>query len=156
MPYPGWINFREQIIKAVKLLADTKIVQTIERYSLKYSDIIEGKNRDERIQMINMDIRVGRHTVKEERFTVRVEIPHNNFLNIIQIAADAIARLPDGQERNGTLVDTDTLCDYTTRDLRKFLDELPTRLDTIHSENKTMFFDCLKLETINYLEPVYE
>src|SRR5262249_21946701 len=140
MPYSGWIEFKGRIVKAIKLLLDTKIIQAIERYSIRYSDIIEGEKLNERIQMINMDIRVGSHIVKEEIFTVRVEIPHGSFLNVIQIAAEAAAPLPDGNEKSGTLVDTDTLCNYQTNDLKKFVDELPARLDEIHDENKEMFF----------------
>jgi uncharacterized protein (TIGR04255 family) len=144
IPYSGWPKFRDRIVKAV------------ERYSLKYDDIIEAGNLAERIQMINMDIRIGSHTVKEEQFTVRLEIPHNNFINIVQIASAATAKLIDGHVRNGILVDTDTILNHQTSDLRKFLDELPSRLDAIHTENKMMFFECLKPETIASLEPVYE
>ena len=97
MPYLGWIKFREQLVKAVALLIDTKIVQTIDRYSLKYIDVIEGRNLAEQIQRINMDIRVGSHTVKEETFAVRLQILHDNFLNIIQIAAPVIANMAGGQ-----------------------------------------------------------
>ena len=156
MPYLGWIKFKERIVKAVALLIDTKIVQTIERHSLKYIDVREGRNLAEQIQRINMDIRVGSHTVKEETFTLRLQIPHDNFLNIIQIAAPVIANMASGQVREGTMVDTDTLCNYQTNDLKKFTDELPNRLEAMHVENKKVFFECLKPETISYLEPVYE
>ena len=156
LPYPGWINFRGQIIKTVKLLADTKIVQNIERYSLKYIDVIDGRNLEEQIQRINMDLRIGSHTLKEETFTVRLQISHDSFINIIQIAAPVNVNMVDGNVRNGALVDTDTICNHQTSDLRQFIDELPNRLDEIHLENKKMFFACLTPETIIYLEPVYE
>jgi uncharacterized protein (TIGR04255 family) len=102
-----------------------------------------------------MDIRVGSHTVKEEKFTVRLEIPHDIFINIIQIAVPATATMVDGEKRLGALVSIDTISNYQTSDLIKFKDELPNRLDAIHIENKEMFFDCLKQETIDYLEPIY-
>ena len=156
MPYLGWIKFSERIAKVVELLMDTKIVQTIERYSLKYVDMVDGENLAKQIQRINMDIRVGSHTVREETFTVRLEIPHDNVINVIQVAAPATATMPDGQVRKGALVDIDTICNYQTSDLSKFTDELPTRLDAIHTENKKMFFDCLRQETVEYLEPIYE
>lgn len=156
MPYLGWIKFSERIAKIVELLRDTGIVQTIERYSLKYIDIIEGETLAEQIQRINMDIRVGSHVVKEETFSVRIEIPHENFINVIQIAAPAKLTKPDGQVRNGILVDIDSICNYQTSDLSKFTDELSARLNLIHTENKKMFFNCLKQETIIYLEPIYE
>ncbi len=155
MPYSGWIEFRKRIIKIISLLVDTKIIKAIDRYSLKYVDVIEDENLAKQIQMINMDIRVGSHKVKEEKFTVRLEIPHDIFINVIQISVPATATLVDGQKRIGALVSIDTLSNYQTSDLIKFTDELSERLDAIHIENKKMFFDCLKQETIDYLEPVY-
>ena len=156
MPYLGWIKFSERIVKVVKILRDTGIVQTIERYSLKYVDVVEGETLAEQIQRVNMDIRVGSHTVKEETFSVRLETTHDNFINVIQIAAPATFTKPDGQVRNGILVDIDSICNYQTSDLSQFTNELPTRLDAIHVENKKMFFDCLRPETVEYLEPIYE
>jgi uncharacterized protein (TIGR04255 family) len=155
MPYLGWIKFSKRIVKLVELLRDTEIVQTIERYSLRYVDVIEGETLAEQIQRINMDFRVGSHTVKEETFSVRLEIPHDDFINVIQIAAPATFTKPDGQVRNGILVAIDSICNYQTGDLSKFTNELPTRLNAIHVENKKMFFDCLKPETVEYLEPIY-
>jgi uncharacterized protein (TIGR04255 family) len=156
MPYPGWIDFRERIIRVIGLLLDSKIVQAIERYSLKGVDIIECEKLADQIKMINMDIRVGGHALKEENFTVRLQIPYNDFLTIVQIAAPAEATMPDKKKKIGILVDIDTICDYQSNDLTKFKEELLHRLDAIHLETKRMFFDCLKPETIEYLEPVYE
>lgn len=159
-PYPGWIQFKEQIIKAINILIGTKIVQNIERYSIKYVDIIEGKDLAEQIQRINMDIRIGSHTLKEEPFTVRVEIRQDSFINIIQIAGPVTGQITEGefhgQIRRGVLVDTDTICNYQTNNLIQFTNELPNRLDEIHLENKKMFFECLTQDTVTYLEPVYE
>lgn len=156
MPYAGWYKFKERIIKIVELLRDTEIVQTIERYSLKYVDLIEGKNLAELIGRINMALRVGDRMVKEEVFTIRVELPHRDFKNIIQIAAPVIAKLSDNYEKSGILIDVDTLCVHQTSDLGKFLNQLNDRLEAIHLTSKEMFFSCLTQETITYLEPIYE
>jgi uncharacterized protein (TIGR04255 family) len=155
MPYSGWSEFRERIIKIIGLLVDAKIVKAFDRYSLKYVDVIEDENLAKQIQMINMDIRIGSHKLKEEIFTVRLEIPYDIFINVIQIGVPATATMPEGQKRIGALVSIDTICRHQTNDLIKFTSELPTRLDAIHIENKKMFFDCLTQETIDYLEPVY-
>lgn len=156
MPYPGWNNFKTRIITVVERLKGTKIVQNIGRYSLKYVDLIEGKDLHEQIQRADIDVRVGSHTVIKEPLSVRVEIPHDPFVNVIQIVATASAMMPDNSVREGVLIDIDTICKYSTRNLSIFADELPDRLESIHIENKKMFFDCLKQETIDYLEPEYE
>jgi uncharacterized protein (TIGR04255 family) len=156
MPYQGWDVFKSRIIKVVGVLAEAKIVQTIERYSLKYSNILEGRSLSEQIQKVDIDLRVGSHTVKQESITIRVEFPNDDFMNIIQIVAEVTAQMVGGKERKGSLVDIDTLCNYTTNDLHTFTNELPDRLETIHSVNKKTFFDCLRQETVDSLVPVYE
>lgn len=83
--------------------------------------------------MINMDIRVGSHTLKEEKFGIRLEIPHSDFITIIQIAAPATANVQNKQkQRVGVVVDIDTICNYKSDDLTKFKHELLKRLDAIH------------------------
>jgi uncharacterized protein (TIGR04255 family) len=156
MPYLGWSKFRERIIKVFELLRDTEIIQTIERYSLKYVDVVEADSLDEQIQRVNLNIKVGNHILREETFSVRLEIPSDNLLNIIKIAAPATYTNKDGQIKNGILVDIDSICNFHTSDLSKLISDLPTRLDAIHDGNKKIFFDCLKPETIQYLEPIYE
>jgi len=156
IPYPGWANFKERIVRAVGILVESNIVKTVERYSLKYVDVLEAASLAEQIQRVNLDLRVGSHTVAKEAFTVRVEIPDDAFIKVVQIAASATAKTSDGRVRKGSLVDIDTICNYKTTDLKAFADELPDRLEAIHIENKKVFFDCLRPETIKYLEPVYD
>ncbi len=156
VPYPGWTNFREKIVEVIRILIDSDIVQNVERYSIKYVDIIEGEDLAKQIERVALDILIGTHRLKEENFTVRVEIPHENFINAIQIAAPASAKIPNAQERKGVLVAIDTVCNYQTSDLSEFMVEFIDRLDQIHNETEKTFFDCLKPETLAYLEAVYE
>lgn len=155
-PYPGWTQFQNRIIKAIEYLIESRIIQSIDRYSLKCVNLLEGKDLSEQIATINLEIKIGSHRISKELFTVRLELPHGNFLNVIQISADARAVLLRGGSRQGALVDIDTICNDPTNDTQKFLEKLPARLDEIHIENKKNFFDCLTPETISSLEPIYE
>lgn len=156
IPYQGWIKFKERIERAVQIVMDTNIIQAIERYSLKYVDIIDGKDLAERIQRVNINIMIGSYPVENNIFTARVEIPKDNFLKVIQISSDAKALMEGGKVLEGVLVDIDTICRQQTSDLANFKSELSARLEDLHQENKITFFDCLRQETIDYLEPVYE
>jgi len=156
MPYPGWNAFKTQIIKVVGLLKDTQIVQTVDRYALKYVNVVDGKDLVEQIHRINMDLRLGKHTLKSESFTVRVEVPRDDFIHVVQVAAPVTVQMIGGEIRIGVIVDTDTICNYQTNDWTKFMEELPDRLESVHTDNKEMFFECLQPETVNYLEPIYE
>jgi uncharacterized protein (TIGR04255 family) len=156
MPYIGWTAFKLKIIEVFQLIDDMKIIETIDRYSLKYVNIVAGDSIAEQIDKINVDIKVGKHELKSETFNVRVEIPRDNLLQIVQIAASAIVTLPNNETRSGVLIDIDTICNYKTDNINTLLKELPDRLQLIHDVSKTMFFECLKPETIDSMEPLYE
>ncbi len=156
LPYAGWALFKPKIIETIAVVKNTNLIQTIERYSMKYVDIVDGKDIDEQIKRTNIDIKIGNHHLTSEPFTVRVEIKRNTFVHIVQIGAPSTGTLTTGETRTGVLIDVDTVAEHTTADFEKFIRELPDRLEDIHTQNKIMFFDCLTPETIQYLEPVYE
>jgi uncharacterized protein (TIGR04255 family) len=156
IPYIGWTAFKVKIIEVFQLLDEMKLIDTIDRYSMKYVNVVAGDNIAEQINKINVDIKVGNHELKTEAFNVRVEIPRDNFLQIVQIAATALVTLPNKQTYNGALIDIDTICNYKTDDISSLIVELPDRLQFIHDRCKTMFFECLKQETISGMEPLYD
>lgn len=138
-------------------LFEAKIVKSIECYSLKYIDIIEGDSLAAQIARINAHVRVGDHSLQAEPFNLRVELERDGFLHVIQLGGPGLVQLPTGQRREGLLVDIDTLKTHAAGDTDGFLAELDaTRLGDIHLSNKRMFFSCLTPETIEYLEPEYD
>ncbi len=156
IPYPGWQDFKPKIIEVINILRDSRIIETVSRFSLKYVDIIEGKNLYEQIQRVNVNLNIGNHILSSEHFNIRVEIPHDDYLHIVQIAAPSSVTLFDGQTRDGVLVAVDSISEQLTIDLTSFAEALADNLEAIHTSNKTMFFECLRPETITYLEPVYD
>jgi uncharacterized protein (TIGR04255 family) len=148
--------FKVQIIKIFGLLDEMKIIDTIDRYSMKYVSVLGGRDIAEQINKINIAIQLGSHELESEPFNVRVEIPRNDLIHIVQIAAPAIVTLLSGQTLSGIIINIDTICNYQTSDLSALFGELPGRLEKIHTGNKEMFFECLKLETIASMEPLYE
>jgi uncharacterized protein (TIGR04255 family) len=156
IPYPGWQDFKSKIIEVINALKDSRIIETVSRFSLKYVDIIDGKNLSEQIQRVNINLNIGNHILFSEKFNIRVEIPHDNYLHIVQIAAPSSGTLFDGKTQDGVLVAVDSISEQLTIDLTSFAETLADNLEAIHTSNKTMFFECLRPETITYLEPVYE
>ena len=156
MPYPGWNKFSVQIIKIMKIAAATEIINSVKRYSIKYTNIIGEGKIGEDIRGVDMSIRVGNYTVNSEIFALRIEIPRDQFLHLVQIAAHGRVRLHNGETKEGSVVEVDTLCNYETDDFVTFVDQLPTRIDVLHTEAKTMFFECLTSDAINSMEPTYE
>ncbi len=156
MPYPGWLNFKAKIVEVINILKGSQIIDNVNRYSLKYVDIIDGETLSEQIKRVNLSLNIGNHTLSSEPFNIRVEIPYDKYLHIVQIATPSSATNFDGQTRDGVLVAVDSISEQLTIDLTSFADTLADNLEAIHTSNKTMFFECLRPETITYLEPIYE
>lgn len=152
LPYPGWANFKIAIIEIITLLRDTGIVETIQRFSMKYVDLIRSADISEQISMINASVVVGDHVLQKEAFSLRMEIPENGCINAVQIVSSAIAALPDGSTQEGVIIDIDTISSVENQSF----DQLLSQLDAMHATNKAMFFKCLRPETIETLGPVYE
>lgn len=156
MPYPGWSVFKPIILNTVKLLKDTGLVQEVHRFSMKYIDLIPAHGTAMQVSAINSSVVLGKHTLTQEVFSLRIEIPKEEILHAVQITSSATAILPDGSKREGLIVDIDSIWNLSNPDFSQWLEQLPDQLELIHTANKAMFFECLRPETIDALEPVYE
>jgi uncharacterized protein (TIGR04255 family) len=156
LPYAGWGQFKPKIIEVMEVLKNSKLVKELERYSIKYVDIIEAAPLSEQIRRANMEIRIGSHKLVAEPFGVRIEIKQDDFTNLLQIAGQAQVTLVGGKVLSGLLIDVDTVVAHRTTNFEQFTHELSDRLERIHTENKTRVFECLTPETIESLEPVYD
>ncbi len=155
LPYAGWSAFKPKIMEVMVALKDSHFVKELERYSMKYVDIVEQKTLSEQIRRANMEVRIGSHQLTAELFDVRLELKRDEFTNLLHLAGQAQVTLSTGETRNGLLIDVDTIVNHRTADLEQFARELPNRLEQIHTENKTRVFECLTPEAIEELGPVY-
>ena len=156
IPYPGWKTFKPHILTLANALRDSQLIDQIDRYSMKYIGIVEGKGLVEQIGRIKIDLKLGDFTLKSEPFTVRLEIPRNSMRHIVQLAAPAAATLPDGSQKEGLLIDIDSICEHETTDIAKLVGELPERSEDIHTYNKEIFLELLTPDTLAYLGPSYD
>ena len=156
MPYPGWGVFKPAILKVIDVIKEIGIVHVIHRFSMKYIDLIPASNMADQVSAINGTIMLGKHTLKQEIFSLRMEIPKEGMLHAVQVISSATATLQDGSAREGVIVDIDTIIDNGNSDFANWRALLPDLLESMHSANKAMFFECLRPEAIASLEPVYE
>ncbi len=154
-PYPGWDAFKKAILGIINVVKGIQFIQTVNRFSMKYIDIIPSKGLQEQISLINTSIVIGGHVLEKEHFALRIDIPENEIIHIVNITSSAVAKLQDGSTRNGIIVDIDTIAGAQNQEFEQWIGELPEKLDIIHLANKKMFFKCLNPETIDSLEPVY-
>jgi len=155
-PYPGWSEFKPAIIKVMNLLSQLSTLKSVLRYSLKYVDLVPAPDLEQQVSKANIDVVIAGHKLQKEHIQIRIEIPKDGFINVVQLIASAKAKI-DGIETNGLAVDIDTI--VTKQDpitIGELLTEFDAKLDKIHHINKSMFFNCITAETIESLEPVYE
>jgi|APLak6261658528_1056013.scaffolds.fasta_scaffold02083_6 uncharacterized protein (TIGR04255 family) len=155
LPYPGWGDFKRAILKVVNLVGEVGIVHEIQRYALKYVDLIPCDDLKERVSYINMEISLGNLKVGKELFQFRVEIPKDQTINVVQIISSGSITL-GGIKKEGLVIDIDTIHNVDDQKLIDFLPQLSEQLDLIHGINKQMFFDCITAETLAFLDPDYE
>jgi uncharacterized protein (TIGR04255 family) len=150
-PYSGWENFKSTIFELAEKLRETGLLGTVERFSLKYIDIIPVRTQPS-LDPLDIDLQLGALSISNYPVQLRTEIAKNSFIHIVQIVTPAKAMAPTGESFEGVLFDIDTI--YRTGDddfWRVFSDNLANA----HTSSKQMFFDLLKEDTIEQLEPEY-
>lgn len=157
IPYPGWNKFKPTILEILNLVNELHIINSVQRFSMKYVDIIPNSHSHKPISKLSLLISLGEHSLENDSFSLRVEIPKENLMHIVSISSTGVAKLNNGEVREGIVVDTDTISHISgATDFKNWLLNLPAQLENLHFENKKMFFSCLKDETIKVMEPEYD
>jgi len=152
-PYSGWPRFSADIRELAKAVQETGLVEQLKRFSLKYIDLIELE-KPVGLAHLNLELKMGGYDLAAEPVQLRTEIRENDLIHIIQISSPAEVVLPGREERlKGVLVEID--CIRPLVDSQSW-DVLYHDLDEVHASCKKMFFNILKPETIEALEPVFE
>lgn len=157
LPYPGWETFRQDILQVFRLVLENSFVLGVERYSIKYVNLIEIDDLAGQFDALDWAVRIGPLQLSDQRTQLKTEISSGEFITIVQLITSASVRMTSTNvEKHGCVVDVDTVCSHATRDIAAFRTELEDRLRSIRLQNKIVFFDCLKDSTIDALEPEYE
>ncbi len=157
MPYAGWDKFRPVIIKLIDELKKSGIIKSIERYSLKYVDLLEASTLAEQLAFVNLKLLIANRDIKQQHVQLRVELMDGKITHIMQLATKAQFLTSEGRVKSGLAIDVDSFAvfeDQATVD--DAWNELDNGLDKLHHENKKMFFDSLSKDTLTNLEPSYD
>lgn len=156
MPYPGWAKLKETILMVVDILKAVEGIKSIQRYSLKYVDLLPYKNLRDQIAAVKLKIQLDKHSLENEVFQFRIEIKQGAYINLVQIVSNATATSLDKTKKEGLVVDIDTICVVDNVKIADFVIDLQNKLDEIHQLNKNMFFSCITSKTLEELGPIYE
>ena len=156
LPYPKWPKFKLAILDITKRIAKAEIAGKVERYSVKYINLIGAPTLDEQLAKINMGVTLGSINVDADHINMQVHRTEGKFVHILSIINGATGQLADGSELFGVVVDIDSICNIEEIDYSTFATNLEPNLEEIRQQNKVKFFDCLTPATIEEMEPVYE
>lgn len=156
MPYPKWPAFKQQILKTISLISETKIAGKVERYSVKYVNIIPGTTIAEQLDKIKLSLNIGGLEVKSDHVELKVHHQDEGNIHIITVISGAQAQLYDGSLRNGLILDIDSIVNIDPIDFSHFNSKLEESVDCLRQENKKKFFDCLTEEALGDMGAKYD
>lgn len=157
IPYPGWSKFKDIIFKVLSVVIQAEVVDTVQRYSLKYVDFIEAYSIEDQIKMISAEISIGKRKLVNQSFNFRMEVPENNIHHLLTIASSANIKNDNGGVLSGIVIDVDSIVNAGSVNFKGWCDEeFDSHLEDLHLKNKELFFECISEEALIKLEPEYE
>lgn len=156
MPYPKWPRFKSKILDLVDKIAKIGIAGPVERYSVKYVNIIPASTLAAQIAKINMAVRVGDVEAKDDHLSVQVHSKEGDTLHIMSVVTGAQGKMPDSKTVFGAVVDIDSIRTSHFSDFGAFAAKLEPEVESLRQANKTKFFSCLTEATINEMGPKYD
>lgn len=154
LPYPKWPNFKEKIHYILGILVGD-IVGGVERFSVKYVNLIEARTFEEQISKIDLRIQIGSLDVVGDHVNMKVHHVEDGVVHILSVINGASGKLPDGREAHGVIVDIDSIQNVKVDSFEEFVAGLEAPLESLRQANKVKFFGCLKEETVEELGPIY-
>jgi uncharacterized protein (TIGR04255 family) len=156
LPYPKWPDFKEAILGIVAKVAEVGMVGPVERYSVKYVNLIQAPTLAAQIEKINIGVKVGEVEAKDDHLSVQVHRNEGDTLHIMSVVTGAQGKLPDGNTIFGAVVDIDSIRTAHFPDFATFATSLEPAVESLRQANKVKFFSCLKVATINEMGPNYD
>lgn len=147
-PYVGWIEFKKIILTVLNSLRDTNLIESVERYSVKYVNLLPGADLAEQFSLVNYTAHLGRHDLTQSASSTKVEIIEDGLNNLIEIRANATVHIPAGDNFLGLLLGVDTICLKPT----EFWEQLESNVEAVHLKEKSIFFNLLTDKAIKQFE----
>jgi len=131
LPYPKWPAFKAKIIEILELVAQIGLPGRVDRYSLKYVNMIEGGSTHDQIRKINGQIKLGDIEVTDDNLALRIERREADILHILSIVTGTQAVLADGRMLEGLIVDIDSIREVTFPDFCAFADNVESGVENL-------------------------
>lgn len=148
--YQGWDRFSETVWYILQRLEESNVVESIHRYSLRYTNFF-----DENVYEIsNIDITSGDRNLVGDETYLKTLVEHDGDFNSILQATNTASISENGQRVTGSIVDIDTI-DTSVEDADIFFDTYEERIESAHENEKSLFFGILTEEFLESLDVQY-
>lgn len=154
-PYIGWSGFRELILEVIAELHASKMISRLERYSIKYINLLPAQLTDYASQFaqVRFEGMLGSHPLNSRLTQVRTEIAIGDYLNVVELAAGTHVTTIHKENLDGQLLAIDTICEKNVETLWA---DPPSSIDRIRQAEKELFFDILSDAAADRFEAVWE
>jgi uncharacterized protein (TIGR04255 family) len=152
-PYAGWSTFHERILQVLDTALAAEVIKRVERFSLKYVDVIPAEICASTLNALRVSIEFGSYRLERQPTVLRTEIRGDDVVHVVSVASPVEYTTSGHVQGGGIAIDVDSIADLAADgDPRT---EVRRRIDKIHDANKRVFFDLLTRETLKKLEPEY-
>lgn len=155
MPYPKWPQFRKAIQDILTAILPLELRGTVERYAVKYVNVLEAPTIAEQLSKIRLDIQLGDVHLENEFFSLNMHHREGDVLHLLTVVAGAQAAMSDGRVVFGIVVDVDSIRQVAI-DFNDFIATLDNDLHELRQLNKAKFFSCLRQSAVEEMGPIYE
>jgi uncharacterized protein (TIGR04255 family) len=156
LPYPKWPRFKQTILDVVTKAGTLGLEGNVERYSIKYVNLITAETMSAQIAKIKMSVDLGSIHVTSDHINLQVHHVTNDTTQILTVVSGAEVAKHDGTRMQGIIVDVDSIRNIKPVPFMSFSSNLEPELESLRLSNKEMFFSCLTEATIAELGPTYE
>lgn len=143
-PYVGWEKFKPFILEILGYLKDSALVGAIERYSIKYVNLLPAAHGDfaGQYKHLNFSANLGKFSLTGSPTWVRAEIDDANYMNLLEFAANAQIKTLANEQLDGLLLTIDTI----SKNTEGFWDTPEKFIEGVHQTEKAIFFETLSDE----------
>lgn len=149
--YPGWTRYiAPKLDEIYTRIQRAKVVNHVTRLGIRYMDFFESINVFDKIEF---SATLGNNTLGSGEMMIRANVQDGQINHTIAIMNKAMMQISDGAIE-GSLIDIDTFKDFTEE--QNFFDEHATLVQECHISNKERFFEMLKDDFVQSLDPEFE
>lgn len=151
-PYQGWEEFREVIFLFLEVVKGTGFIKQIERFSLKYVNLLPAKALSEQFALIKYGAQLGDFDLTASVTNTRTELILDNILNLVEVQPSTNVTIKSGDPSYGLLLTVDSI----NRETSEFWENYRDRLEHLHGVEKQVFFGILSQAALDQFRPIWE